>query len=146
MPAGETSATILPTSGMKNGDVYNIAHEFTLGGNTYTAGTDVAWIEDKTETDGGHWNALGGKTFDDSGTVKSVNGQAPDSNGVVTIPEATASASGVMSATDKAALDGHLSNATIHVTAEDKTSWNSEYLGQTYTTVCLTGFGANLRS
>ena len=124
VPAGETSATILPTSGMKNGDVYNIAHEFTLGGNTYTAGTDVAWIEDKTETDGGHWNALGGKTFDDSGTVKSVNGQAPDSNGVVTIPEATASASGVMSATDKAALDGHLSNATIHVTAEDKTSWN----------------------
>ena len=36
-----------------------------------------------------------------SGTVKSVNGQTPDSSGAVTLPEATASAAGLMSATDR---------------------------------------------
>ena len=36
--------------------------------------------------------------------VKSVNGQTPDSSGAVTLPEATASAAGLMAATDKTAL------------------------------------------
>ena len=41
-----------------------------------------------------------------SGTVKSVNGQTPDSSGAVTIPAATASAAGLMAAADKAAIAG----------------------------------------
>ena len=114
----------LPTSGMKNGDVWNVEDAFTLGVDNYPAGTDVAWIEDKSEEGGGHWNALGGKTFDDSGTVKSVNGHTPNADGAVTIPEATASTSGVMSAAAWLALDGHLSDTDIHVTTADKTSWN----------------------
>ena len=40
------------------------------------------------------------------GTVKSVNGQEPDSKGAVTIPDATTSKSGLMSSTDKTKLDG----------------------------------------
>ncbi len=41
-----------------------------------------------------------------SGTVNSVNGATPDSSGAVTLPEATASAAGLMTAADKAKLDG----------------------------------------
>lgn len=41
-----------------------------------------------------------------TGTVKSVNGATPDSSGAVTLPEATASAAGLMAAADKAKLDG----------------------------------------
>lgn len=41
-----------------------------------------------------------------SGTVKSVNGQTPDSSGVVTLPAATVSAAGLMAAADKAAIAG----------------------------------------
>lgn len=124
----------LPKSGMMNGDVWNVEDAFTLSGDDYPAGTDVAWI-DATGTEGqpdyvaGHWNALGGKTFDDTGTVKSVNGQSPNSNGAVTIPEATTSASGVMSATDKAALDRHLADNDIHVTPPDKSAWDGAASG-----------------
>ena len=49
-----------------------------------------------------------------AGTVKSVNGQLPDSSGAVTLPEATASEAGVMSAADKAKLDKFdLSNLAV---------------------------------
>ena len=41
-----------------------------------------------------------------SGTVKSVNGQTPDSSGAVTLPAATTSAAGLMAAADKATLTG----------------------------------------
>ena len=40
-----------------------------------------------------------------AGTVKSVNGNAPNDSGEVTIPDATASKSGLMSANDKERLD-----------------------------------------
>lgn len=124
---GSVAFAELPTTGMKNGDVYNVTDEFTLDGNKYPAGTDVAWIANASEQGGGHWNALGGKTFDDSGTVKSVNGQTPDNSGAVTIPAATQSASGVMSASDKTALDTHVANGDIHVTTANKAAWNAKY-------------------
>lgn len=41
-----------------------------------------------------------------SGTVKSVNGQTPDSSGVVTLPAATVSTAGLMAAADKAVIAG----------------------------------------
>lgn len=48
----------LPTTGVKVGDVYNIATEFDLGGNHYPAGTNVAAgaINDSNIT----WDPLGG--------------------------------------------------------------------------------------
>lgn len=48
----------LPTTGVKVGDVYNIATEFDLGGNHYPAGTNVAAgvINDNNIT----WDPLGG--------------------------------------------------------------------------------------
>lgn len=46
------SADLLPTSGMENGDTYNIVEESVYG----PAGANVAWNED-TET----WDSLGGK-------------------------------------------------------------------------------------
>lgn len=49
----------------------------------------------------GKWGKL-----NKSKLVKSVNGQLPDSSGVVTLPAATASAAGLMAAADKAAIAG----------------------------------------
>ena len=54
-----------------------------------------------------------------SGTVKSVNGQTPDSSGAVTIPAATASAAGLMAAADKVKLDALQQAATYINTATD---------------------------
>lgn len=51
-----------------------------------------------------------------AGTVKSVNGNAPNDSGEVTIPDATASKSGLMSASDKTKLNG-LSAAAGTVTS-----------------------------
>ncbi|MFA5720004.1 MAG: hypothetical protein WC939_02960, partial [Acholeplasmataceae bacterium] len=42
----------LPTTGQKVGDTYNITNDFTLGGEDYLAGTNVAW-------NGTGWDALG---------------------------------------------------------------------------------------
>lgn len=53
------------------------------------------------------------------GTVKSVNGQTPDSSGVVTLPAATASAAGLMAAADKVKLDALQQAATYINTATD---------------------------
>ena len=52
--------------------------------------TDVTGLEDALQN---------------AGSVKSVNGQTPDSSGAVTIPAATVSAAGMMAAADKAKLD-----------------------------------------
>ena len=52
---GSVAFESLPTSGQKVGDTYNITNNFTLGGNDYLAGTDVAW-------NGTGWNALSSKT------------------------------------------------------------------------------------
>lgn len=49
----------------------------------------------------------------DPGDVSSVNGISPDGSGNVTIPNATQSASGVMSATDKTKLDGLPASAAV---------------------------------
>lgn len=49
----------------------------------------------------------------DDGDVSAVNGISPDANGNVTIPNATQSVSGVMSAADKTKLDGLPSSAAI---------------------------------
>ncbi|ODS87313.1 MAG: hypothetical protein ABS44_11900 [Chryseobacterium sp. SCN 40-13] len=43
----------LPTTGQKVGDVYNITNAFTLGGENYPAGTNVAW-------NGTGWDPLAG--------------------------------------------------------------------------------------
>lgn len=44
--------------------------------------------------------------FNKSALVQNVNGQTPDGSGVVTLPEATTSAAGLMAAADKATLTG----------------------------------------
>lgn len=58
--------------------------------------------------------------FNKAELVKSVNGQLPDSSGVVTLPAATASAAGLMAATDKAAIAG-LTAHGIYPVARSKT-------------------------
>ena len=55
--------------------------------------SDYPWTKPQTV---GEW----GK-FNKSALVQNVNGQTPDSSGAVTLPEATTSAAGLMSATDK---------------------------------------------
>jgi len=52
---GSVEFESLPTTNQKVGDVYNITNDFTLNGNDYLAGTDVAW-------NGTGWNALSSKT------------------------------------------------------------------------------------
>jgi len=61
------------------------------------------------------------------GSVESVNGQT----GIVVIGAATSLADGLMSSADKAALDGHIADGDIHVTAQDKTDWNGKLDGIT---------------
>lgn len=63
----------------------------------------------------GKWGKL-----NKSKLVKSVNGQLPDSSGVVTLPAATASAAGLMAATDKATIAG-LTAHGIYPVAGSKT-------------------------
>lgn len=60
----------LPTTGVKVGDVYNIATEFDLGGNHYPAGTNVAAgaINDGNIT----WDPLGGSFNLTKGSVEAV--------------------------------------------------------------------------
>lgn len=43
-----------------------------------------------------------------------------------TYSEATTTVSGLMSATDKAVLDSHVDNTDIHVTTEEKATWNAK--------------------
>ena len=64
-----------------------------------------ATLDKLAETDG-KLTFDGAEIGGGSGTVKSVNGQTPDSSGAVTLPEATASAAGLMAAADKAAIAG----------------------------------------
>lgn len=59
---------------------------------------ELPWTEPQVV---GEW----GK-FNKSVLVRSVNNQTPDSSGAVTLPEATASAAGLMAAADKAAIAG----------------------------------------
>ena len=109
----KSSIEALPTTGQKVGDVYNITDSFTLDGNTYPAGTDVAWI---VENSVGKWNALGGKTFDDTGVIKSVNNITPaQGSHAITIPDATTTDAGLMSATDKTKLNGVAEGAQVNV-------------------------------
>lgn len=59
--------------------------------------SDYPWTKPQTV---GEW----GK-FNKSALVQNVNGQTPDSSGVVTLPAATVSAAGLMAAADKVKLD-----------------------------------------
>lgn len=86
-----------------------------LDGSKLTNLPAVAWgdIPEKPETfpASAHNHAITDVTgledaLQNAGTVKSVNGATPDSSGAVTLPEATASAAGLMAAADKAKLDG----------------------------------------
>lgn len=88
---------------------------YPLGGMSYVAdfcdefrfSTVARWTGNFTPPDApyskqvieGEWGKLNKAEL-----VKSVNGQTPDSSGAVTLPEATASAAGLMAATDKTAL------------------------------------------
>lgn len=85
-----------------------------LDGSKLTNLPAVAWgdIPEKPETfpASAHNHAITDVTgledaLQNAGTVKSVNGATPDSSGAVTLPEATASAAGLMAAADKAKLD-----------------------------------------
>lgn len=59
---------------------------------------ELPWIKPQTV---GEWGKL-----NKSALVQNVNGQIPDGSGVVTLPEATTSAAGLMAAADKATLTG----------------------------------------
>lgn len=50
---GTSTFAALPPSGNKTGDVYNVSNAFTLGGENFPAGTNVAW-------NGTGWDALAG--------------------------------------------------------------------------------------
>ena len=52
----------LPIENQQIGDVYDVLDEFVLNGNTYPAGTNVAWTA-------GGWDALGGKYQASWGTI-----------------------------------------------------------------------------
>ncbi|WP_288616169.1 LamG-like jellyroll fold domain-containing protein [uncultured Victivallis sp.] len=67
--------------------------EITLWTGTSIAVPDAPYSKPQTV---GEWSK-----FNKSELVKSVNGQTPDSSGAVTLPEATTSAAGLMSATDR---------------------------------------------
>lgn len=60
--------------------------------------SDYPWTKPQTV---GEWGKL-----NKSALVQNVNGQIPDGSGVVTLPEATTSAAGLMAAADKAAIAG----------------------------------------
>ena len=113
---GSCTFANLPTADtptLEVGHVYNVTDSFTLDGNTYPAGTDVAWV---VENSVGKWNALGGKTFDDSGVIKSVNGISPaEGSHAITIPNATTTDAGLMTATDKTKLNGVAEGAQVNV-------------------------------
>lgn len=58
-----TKATIAEVTALTNvkcGDVWNVTAEFTLGGKTYPAGTNVVALADKSAADPTNWDALGG--------------------------------------------------------------------------------------
>ena len=86
--------------------------EITLWTGTSIAVPDAPYSKPQTV---GEWGKL-----NKSKLVKSVNGQLPDSSGVVTLPAATASAAGLMAATDKAAIAG-LTARGIYPVAGSKT-------------------------
>ena len=86
--------------------------EITLWTGTSIAVPDAPYSKPQTV---GEWGKL-----NKSKLVKSVNGQLPDSSGVVTLPAATASAAGLMAATDKAAIAG-LTAHGIYPVAGSKT-------------------------
>lgn len=67
--------------------------EITLWTGTSIAVPDAPYSKPQTV---GEWGKL-----NKSALVQNVNGQLPDSSGAVTLPEATASAAGLMSATDR---------------------------------------------
>ena len=71
----------------------------------------ISWSNDGGRTNPQPVNIKGPKG--DDGDVSSVNGISPDANGNVTIPAATQSASGVMSAADKTKLDGLPASAAV---------------------------------
>lgn len=72
---------------------------------------ELPWTEPQVV---GEWS-----TINKSVLVRSVNNQTPDSSGAVTIPVATASAAGLMTATDKVKLDALQQAATYINIATD---------------------------
>lgn len=72
---------------------------------------ELPWTEPQVV---GEWS-----TINKSVLVRSVNNQTPDSSGAVTIPVSTASAAGLMTATDKVKLDALQQGATYINTATD---------------------------
>ena len=72
---------------------------------------ELPWTEPQVV---GEWS-----TINKSVLVRSVNNQTPDSSGAVTIPVATTSAAGLMTATDKVKLDALQQGATYINTATD---------------------------
>lgn len=86
------------------------------------AATNLTLLVDFTEGTGTHadWNiALAGARGQEgppgagSGTVTSVNGYTPDMAGAVVIPNATPTEAGLLSAADKAALDGKIDSTLL---------------------------------
>lgn len=76
---------------------FRISNKAIHKGQSFTP-DELPWTKPQTV---GEWGKL-----NKSELVQSVNGQTPDSSGAVTLPEATASAAGLMAAADKAAIAG----------------------------------------
>ena len=118
----------LPQSGNSVGDVWNVEDEFTLGGVTYPAGTNVAWA-------GSSWDVLAG-TIDTSTfelksnktttiTNNSTDIQYPSAKAVYTL------STGLQSKiTSSNKLDSDLVDDTNQtnkfVTAQEKSDWNAK--------------------
>ena len=114
-PAGSGSGDMLKSVYDTDGDgvVDHAATADAVGATTAAQVTDAvgkahthtnkATLDKLAETDGKL--TYGGEEISKD-AVKSVNGQTPDSSGAVTLPAATASAAGLMTAADKAAIAG----------------------------------------
>lgn len=120
-PTDLTSALLVAAN---EGKVYNMSASGTTdsnfmegAGKPYTAGTDIAVINDGTASSPVYkFNVL---ATSDSSVVKSVNNITP-TNGNVTIPNAGASTNGLMSSGEHTKLSGIASGAEVNQNAFSK--------------------------
>ncbi|MBQ8643525.1 MAG: hypothetical protein IJ469_02555, partial [Candidatus Methanomethylophilaceae archaeon] len=125
-PKGTVSA--LPTSGMVDGDVYNLS----VAKDGYPAGTNWLWHESK-------WDALAGITdlsdyalkSDVSAVDTSLTNHIDDTVKHITAEERTkwnqaVTDLGNIEIPNVSAYDTHIANGDIHVTAAQKTAWTGK--------------------
>lgn len=128
---GSCTFANLPSSGMQVGDVWNITDDFTLDGEPYTAGTNVAW-------NGTKWDPLapaidlspyalsssiGNGTITIATTTANVDNFTTNQSAskTITIPAATASAHGtvIVDSALSASSDNPVRNSVIYAAIGD---------------------------